>query len=141
MRVVAVLLIAVLAGSALSSPVDWRWRLACALAVTGAGLMSWRRYLRRRPCGLTARPDGRLLCERPGRGREHVVAVREGVVRPWLVSARLTLRDGSGCDLFVPGWAVPAATHWALRRVVIGFRPPRAGPGAAAAQSGERRGT
>jgi hypothetical protein len=125
----------------LLSPVIWPWRIACALAVGLFGIASWQGYLRRRPANLTIAPGGGLWCTLPDGGRYEVMRIHPGVIRPWLVSARLALDAGPRCNLFVPGWILTAQAHWQLRRAILGFRPPRPDIGGGPDQSGDRRGT
>jgi hypothetical protein len=94
-------------------------------AILAIGALAWRRFLRRHPLSLHAAVDGRLELQWADGCRQPVLAVRRGVVRPWLVSA--TLRTPSGrVDLFAPGWSMPRPAHWRLRRALTGFRAPPA---------------
>jgi hypothetical protein len=78
-------------------------------------------YLHRCPDALIEGPDGTLLLLTRDGQRLPVNDVGLGLVRPWLVSAVLSTPVGR-VDLFVPGWALPPASHWRLRRALIGFR-------------------
>jgi hypothetical protein len=123
----------------LATHTAWPWRLGLAILVLTAGGLLWRHYLRRRPVALHAGARDSLTVT-PADGR--AVAVEQvtiGVVRPWLVSARLYVADGRRLDLFVPGRSLSSAQHWRLRRALTVFRP--AGNGTLTAQSAGRRGT
>ena len=141
MRVAGATLVMITCALVLLSPVIWPWRIACALAVGWLGVVSWRRYLRRRPVNLTVAPGGDLWCALPDGRRHQVSRIQPGVIRPWLVSARLALDVGPCCNLFVPGWALTGQEHWRLRRAVLGFRPPRPDTDSGPGQSDDRRGT
>ena len=120
-------LIFVLGGLVLLCPIAWPWRLGGALTICGYGLWLWRHYLRRRPVRLDAAADGSVhgvLAD--GSGIE-LADIRQGIVRPWLISARLLGTAGERCDLLVPRAALSVEGHWRLRRLLLGFRPP-AGP-------------
>lgn len=123
----------------LATHTAWPWRLGLAILVLAVGGLLRRRYLRRRPVALHAGARDSLTVT-PADGREVAVEqVTIGVVRPWLVSARLYVADGRRLDLFVPGRSLSSAQHWRLRRALTVFRP--AGEGARPPQSAERRGT
>jgi hypothetical protein len=101
----------------------WPWRVAGAALVLGTGVLLWRRYQKRRPVTLRACALGGLSCTLAD-GREVRIAQSQlGVVRPWLVSARLRTAGGERLDLFVPGRSLGGDAHWQLRRALLAFRP------------------
>lgn len=127
MRLGAWSLIAGCGALGLAAPTAWPWRFGCAALILATGALLWRHYRRHRPAALQLSRDGSLVC-RLGDGEAVVVAgLQMGIVSPRLVSARLLLSDGRRLDLFVPGRSLPPRVHWALRRMLTGFRS--AGPG------------
>lgn len=107
----------------LGSPILFPWRIAAVTVLLVGGLFIWGGHLRARPHRLKWASDGRLTCVR-GTGQEtEIERVRIGVAHPRLLSARLTLVDGRGCDLWVPGEALPPDLHRQLRARLLGFRP------------------
>ena len=105
------------------SPVDWPWRVGAALATAITGGLLWKRFLVRFPRAIVDRTPDSLEVRAADGGNQLVEQVRLGVVRPWLISARLYLEHGAAIDLFLPGGLVPAEDHWRLRRALIQFRP------------------
>ena len=120
-------LVLVTAGLVLLCPIVWPWRLLTAAAVLMLGASQWLRYLGRRPVSLSTGADGGMSCMLADGRTFEVSRILPGVIRPYLVSARLEGRAGERCDLLVPGAAVQATVHWQLRRALLGFRPD-AGP-------------
>ncbi len=112
------------AGLVLLSPVQWPWRLAWLSCWLVSNTILWRHYVRSRPTRLLLSQNRGLSCLLAD-GREMQVARCElGVVRPWLVSARLVGIEGHKSDLFVPRGMLQADAHWAMRRALIEFRKP-----------------
>jgi hypothetical protein len=106
----------------LLSPILFPWRIAALLLALLIGGLSWGSYLVRRPCRLDLKADGGILC-RCADGREATVCcVLTGVVHPRLLTARLTLDDGTRADLWVPGAAIDSAGHHALRTALLAYR-------------------
>ena len=106
----------------LACPVAWPWRLILALLGVLLGVWQWHRFLRRRPVAIAPRLDRGISCELADGSKLTVREMRIGVLRPWLVSARLEGAAGERVDLFVPGRALPETAHWQLRRWLIRFR-------------------
>lgn len=128
-------------GVVLLCPVQWPWRLASAGLVLGSGAILWKRYLSQRPRRLSLDAKGGLEAGFADGRLRQVVAIEPGIVRPWLISARLHHADGSRSELLVSARCIAEEEHWRLRRWLVGFRPrdTRADPDAA--QSTGRRGT
>ncbi len=110
-------------GLVLLSRATLPWRLIWVVLLLTVAALGVQRFRRRRPVSLLVRPDGQLDCVlRDGR-RVAITQCELGVVRPWLVSARLTAHGTGRLDLFVPGVVLSQTAHWELRRALIGFRP------------------
>ncbi len=116
------LLIASVCLALLACPVVWPWRLFLALLGMLLGVWQWHRFLRRRPVTVAARPDHGISCQLADGSSLTVRELRIGVLRPWLVSARLEGVAGERVDLFVPGRALPETAHWRLRRWLVRCR-------------------
>lgn len=116
----------VVAAALLAMPFAWPLRMGLASFAWMLAALMWEHHYRRSPTVLTMDAAGRvgMRC-RSGLWLD-VDDVDIGIVRPWLVSARLRV-TGSARDLFVPGRTLPPETHWQLRRLVLGFRPDGAG--------------
>ena len=106
----------------LACPVVWPWRLFLALLVMLVGFWQWHRFLRRRPVAIGPPLDRGISCQLADGSSLTVRELRIGVLRPWLVSARLEGVAGERVDLFVPGRALPETAHWQLRRWLVRFR-------------------
>ena len=121
--VVAVGLSLLGSGLVLLSRATLPWRLIWVVLLLTVAALVVQRFRRRCPVSLLVRPDGQLACVlRDGR-RVAITQCELGVVRPWLVSARLTAHGAGRLDLFVPGVVLSQTAHWELRRALIGFRP------------------
>ena len=117
------LLLLTAAGMVLACPIAWVWRFGCAACVAVSWLVLWRRFRRQRPVSLQIHRNGGLSCRLASAQTWTVTGIRPGVIRPWLVSARLLGGPGQRCELFVLGTCVSDAQHRELRRALIGFRP------------------
>lgn len=116
-------------------PVVWPGRLACMALALAVGLLSWRRYLRRRPQWLRVDVHGVIECESTASGRVTIDAIVPGMIHPRLLSASLRAQGGVTLPLFVPGRSVDADSHWRLRRTLLTWRPSGEGPSPRAAGS------
>jgi hypothetical protein len=109
-------------------PLAWSLRPAAAIAVVLASTALWSRHHRRLPQALARDATGRLRLQCRSGDWLEIERIDVGVVRPWLLSARLHA-GGRGRDLFVPGATLDRETHWRLRHLLRIFRPPRGGDG------------
>ncbi len=99
------------------------WRLIWVLLLLTVAALVVQRFRRRRPVNLLVRPDGRLDCVLADGRRVAITQCELGLVRPWLVTARLTAHGVGQLDLFVPAAVLSKTAHWELRRALIDFRP------------------
>jgi hypothetical protein len=125
----------------LACPIVWPWRLFLALLGLLLGVWQWHRFLRRRPVAVAPGLDRGINCQLADGSTLTVSQLRIGVLRPWLVSARLEGQAGERVDLFVPGRALPETAHRQLRRWLIWFRASESPAGGHDSQAGGRRGT
>lgn len=103
----------------LLTPVDGYAQLATIVAEVVFGGWQWRRWLDQRPLRVSIGQHAGFGLVLTNGASIAVDSVRPGVVRPWLLSARLVAADGRRADLFVPAGAVPADQHHALRQAVL----------------------
>ena len=122
LRIGGPLLIALACLVLFACPILWPWQLLLALVGSLLGVWQWRRFLRRRPVAVVPGPNRGISCQLADGSTLTVSALRIGVLRPWLVSARLEGPAGERVDLFVPGRSLPENAHWQLRRWLIWFR-------------------
>jgi hypothetical protein len=110
-------------GLVLFSRIQLPWRLACVGIILAGGQLLLQHYRRWRPVTLLVQSDGALCCVLADGRQIPVAHCQLGVVRPWLLSARLIGQRAECLELFVPGCALSRSVHWELRRALIGFRP------------------
>ena len=116
------LLIVVVCLALLACPVAWPWRLFLAMLGMLLGVWQWQHFLRRRPVAIEPPLDRGISCRLADGSSLTVRELRIGVLRPWLISARIEGVAGERVDLFVPGRALPETAHWQLRRWLVRFR-------------------
>jgi hypothetical protein len=106
----------------LCCPLAWPWRLLLAVSVTLHGAWLWQRFLYRRPLRLYFDRTDCLRCDLADGRQITVTQMHCGIIRPFLVSARLRDEAGEQLDLFVPGPQLSIEAHWRLRRGLIAWR-------------------